>query len=398
MDSMPRDLILVSFPHQLLHAIAALRMERLRRGIAVDDPLTVWVWSYQAKEHLASSRFRSLFSQMLKGLPEARLSIPGYLTRQWALCPQRSVTDRARYLAKHLVTTLPRLVVYSHDVGSDHTAQALLQAARVADAICFGDPPGFIYSQEEIHRSAAYRPSLMRQLFRNRLSSDACLDWRFADISWVAVDFARGAETEQAPGPPTRVIPLEVLRQTLQLLLEGVEQRASLQQRVLAQFPEKCVPRLLLLSNFTESRMTSRSQELLLYGELIRQYARPDDWVLVKPHAGTSPSFVRRLVASLAGYRLSVLPSALSTLPVEMLDEILKRCDVISVSSASALLTLLDTAASVTHGLTDALIEQYFAPEWVVRFQVANQSILKAVGALRIQAQLRGETAEKSHN
>ena len=125
------ELLLISFPHQLLHAISALRHDRMLNGQAPDAAVTVFVWAYQPGEHLPGSRFRALFRKLLVGLPWVRLAFPGYPIRQLALSPHRSIAQRVRYVRQSLGggrADRVRLVGYAHDSGADHTAQVLRQS------------------------------------------------------------------------------------------------------------------------------------------------------------------------------------------------------------------------------------------------------------------------------
>jgi len=385
------DILFVSFPHQLLHAISSLKHERAQSGQPSDDPVIVWVWAYQAGEHMPGSRFRRLFDKLLVGLPWVQLMFPGYLKRQFTLSPHRSISQRARCVNRCFDGKSVRLIGYAHDVGHDHTAQALLQAFPSAKTLCFGDTPGFLYARDEIALSMIYRPSVIKQLFHNRMDADIGLRWRFADENIVAVRFC--SKSTQGEGSAV-VLPTETLISTMQALCHGLEAERQQQQQFLQQLAAPSKPWLLLTSNFSESNLTTRLNELSLYSELISRHALSRDVVIIKPHVGSPANMVRQIAARLPGLRIVALPESLRWIPVEMLDVILRDSQTVSVSSSTALISLLYGPDNAHHALTNDMIERYFEPDSRADFRAANEMIVQAIKGNRDLADCRPGLAE----
>lgn len=373
-----KDILFLSFPHQLLHAISALKYERSKSEQPFNGPVIVLVWAYRAVEHLPGSRFRHLFNKLLLGLPWVKLIFPGYLTRQFSLSPHRSIFQRVRCLNRQFHEKDVRLIGYAHDISLDHTAQVVLQAFPLAKALCFGDTPGFLYSRAEIESSIVFRPSFIKSLFRNQANTDSGIRWRFADENIVAIHFDSKTPPDEAC---TKVLPPEMLKLTLQTMCEGLETERREQKLFLQQLGTATSPRLLLISNFSESNLTTRRSELNMYRELINRHALARDVIVIKPHAGSPSNMVRRIAASLPRLRIVQLPKSLQFIPIEMLDVILRGSHTLSVSSSTALISLLYGPEHSIHALTDEVIERYFAPGSRAAFQAANKMIVDAINS-----------------
>lgn len=374
MNAPVRDLALASFPHQLLHALASLRHQREHEGRPVDDEALLLVWSHQPREHRAGSRFRHQFAQLLQGFPWVRLVFPGYVARQTWLSPHLAIRARVRALARHLGPCEVERCYYAHDASADHTAQVLLQWQPHARAICYGDPPGFLYPAAG---AEARRKLAARWLAREPLGQGSDLPaWREASLNLVAVRFPLPAGVAGA----VQLVPRPLYLDTLASLRRGLPQLASLQRRLLASLGGRPAT-LLVLSNFTESRLTRREDELALYRELLQAHAPAGGLVLLKPHAGTTPAFLHDLQARLSSHRLQLLPPELRWLPVELLDLLLQGVTVLSVSSSSVLLSYLYGGDRVRHGLTGEAIDRWFRPEVRADFRADNAAILHVLAA-----------------
>ncbi len=349
-------------------------------GYEAAETVTILVWCYDAREHLPRSRFRNLFQSLLKNQSEIKLEFPGYFERVFSLSPFRPIRDRIRPLRKLVGFKDFRLLGYSHDVGADHTAQVALQCWLEAKAFCYGDPPGFLYSRQEIERSAIAPQSVTRTLFSCGRNPDADLVWRYADHDCVALDLSGMAKSVSER--EVLEIPRDFLQDTLRCLCAGLDpQCLEIQQDILRSNGSR-PPSILLLSNFFESGIASRAGELRLYARLLQQHAPTGSLVLLKPHAGTTPSFIREIAASLSSHRVAPLPAEIAWMPVEMLQILVPSTRIISVSSASALLGLLYCNRNIAHGLSTELIEELFYPRWHEHFKKANDAILQRLRGL----------------
>lgn len=57
-------MILISFPHQLVHALAALQADRKQRNINLDSPVTIFVWSHRWIDHRADVFFIKMIREL----------------------------------------------------------------------------------------------------------------------------------------------------------------------------------------------------------------------------------------------------------------------------------------------------------------------------------------------
>lgn len=291
------------------------------------------------------------------------------------LSPFRPIHDRIQPLRKFLPQGTCRLFGYSHDISADHTAQAALQCWPESYAFCYGDPPGFLYTQEEILRNAIAPSSVLRTLLAWRRVPDSSLTWRFADCNCVIVNFdihTQASSRERCMHTPTYLV-----RALLKRLQAGIPSLYEKMQEALLIQAKGQSPCLLLLSNLTETGITTRANELTLYTQLIKHHAPPGTLILVKPHAGTSPQFMQQIVIALSAYRVIPLPKELAWLPVEMLNPLIMRSQIVSISSASALLATLYGRENIFHALSSRIITSFFAPDWHQHFLQANKAILE---------------------
>jgi hypothetical protein len=358
------DLIVLSFPHQLIHALSALRHRRALRGSPDTDPVTIFVWSHQPYEHSRRSRTRRILDALLPALPQAHFLFPGLVARISIWSPHAPVLLRitaARAVCRHP----PRAVYYAHDISDDHTAQVLLQAFPCATAVCFGDPPGFLYPPVTAPGGLTW-PARQGGVPRQ---------WRNSDERFVAVDIAQG------PQEPKQLIPGDVLRGTLAALTARLPTAREAQCALIGTASSSRRIVLLVLSNFTESRLTHRTAELALYEALVRQQADVEDIIWIKPHFGSNPAVTVALQARMPEYNIRVLPEPLRWLPLEFLDVLLQRAQVLSVSSASVLLASLYGNARVLHVISADIIRDYFIRERQKDFTEANCAIIEALEA-----------------
>lgn len=370
-------LLYISFPHQLLHALAAVKHEQLQNQDLVNIPKAILIWCYDAAQHLPNSPFRQQFAALLRGYPEIDVWMPNYIFRVVQLSPFRSVSTRAGVFKRWLANRSVALVAYSHDMSADHTAQALFQACPFAWRMCFGDPPGFLYSNQEIQRTTLPNNSFFRRLMGGAKPLDDGFRWLYANSNRIPIVFG----TPTTSGLVTQ-IPITVLLETLELLRSGLVELQYLCRRWLEE--NTCPlerPCLLLLSNLTETGITTRESEVDLYRSIVRSSLPAGSHIFIKPHPGTSNRMLGLIKLALRDYRISILPSHIGFAPVEILAEFVDACRIYSISSASVLLIKLFNSNIETHCLTNDLIKAYFKPQWQDYFIRANDAIIKAINS-----------------
>jgi len=232
----PASLLLVSFPHQLLHALSALRHERKQSGVAEDAPAILLFWSYQAANHAADSEVRKFLKQALLVFPWVRLNIPSRRARTMHLSPYRRLIDRVKWLLHYLGDTNYEACYFSHDASADHTAQALMQAFPTARRICYGDPPGFLYPPlKSLGDSHFSRGKIKRLFWKSRMVGVKKLMSSHKSI--VAINFE-----EQVDDTNVEVIPRELMLDTLRGIKSGVNGFSLLDQERLFNLDNNGLP------------------------------------------------------------------------------------------------------------------------------------------------------------
>lgn len=366
-----RALLLISFPHQLLHAIAAVEYDRERRSVPSDRPAVVLYWSHTSSDHARKSEMRAMLMRAVSSFPWITVLFPSYATRLIRLSPYRRVDSRAASIRGMKGVYGVDAIYFAHDASADHTAQALLQAFPDAHAVCFGDPPGFIFptGRAPLVRGRAQAPSMKRRFWTRRLRH--VQSWRQPDEYVVALDMS-GLATQSN----VTLLSREALFRTLVRIRAGLPEIAAAEAEVLraAGFGAS----LLVISNLSGSGLMSAESELTLYVDICKEHAEPGSAVLLKRHAGSSDSFVQKLQEALRDFQVISLPEALQRKPLELFSNLLTYARVLSVSSSSALIAHL-YGTHVVNVLTEERIRRYFFPEYVDYMSEASRAIDRAM-------------------
>ncbi len=370
-----RAIVYVSFPHQLLHALSALQYDRQLRGMRVNSPATIFVWSYRAANHAYGSAYGKLLAAAISQFPHVTLALPTLMQRCVRLLPYQRVSARARWISCEFADDHIEAVYFSHDASADRTAQAVMQAFPGARRVCYGDPPGFLgpsYSENIRDRKADRW--LKRRFWESRVRDLEALYVQTASI--IAIDF-RSSDADAAGGAVdhVKVLPRTILTENLLRIQAGLRETLGVDDVMACIKTNKEIPPyLLLLSNFSESGLMTSDNEMKMYVDICGNYVAAGARILIKPHFGTRADFVSRLVARLVRFRARLLPESLQLLPVELMSEVVSACQVISVSSSSALLVKL-LGVDVIHALSADLIQRYFKASAVDYMVEANECI-----------------------
>lgn len=368
--------LLVSFPHQLPHALAAFLHRTRTDPTGGDGTATVFVWSYTPRDHAYLSRVRALLADLLSPFPHVRLVMPGLAARIAHLSARRSIPYRSAWLSERFRGQEFGAVYFAHDASTDRTSQCLMQAFPQALRVCYGDPPGFTYP---IFDQGSPRP--LRRLglsgMLRRTSSRALKDFPLAaDLNLVAIDMNGMALPASSSVIPTRSLPKECLLEVIEKLHGAAQTHGATE---LYGFGEREHVYLLLMSNFSKSGLATKAMELAMYEQICTEHVPPGGYLLIKGHYGSSRELVGRLAARIRGLRVRTLGMRTQMLPVELLPELVFHSTILSVSSASAFLKHL-YSAEVRHVLTDELIENYFLAEKITAMRQANDLIIAQLG------------------
>lgn len=362
------SLLLISFPHQLLHALSALKYYRLREGIPDQAPAIILVWAHQTEEHASNSSFRKILKHMLLEFTHIRVIFPKLSERRYHLSQFRTIVYRI-YRIRTILETNNNIdaIFFSHDASADQTAQVLMQSFSKADPICFGDPPGFLYPQ---FHSIYQENFLKRQFWVSRARGLTSLI--LPKISIVTIDFYNNLNTTNGK---VLVLPREIVIQTLSSLQRGItEIKEELRIDYANLVGNANSLSILLISNFSESGLIDIHKELALYSDICKNFISSDCKLIIKPHFGTNIRFLKRLSNSLSLYSPEIFTSLAGQIPIELFPELVRRSTIISVSSSSALLAhLFDT--KISHALTRTRILQNFKANRVPYMLEANHAI-----------------------
>lgn len=361
------SLLLISFPHQLLHALSALKHYRIREGIPEQAPTIIFAWSFQSSEHEQNSPFRIFLDSVLCEFPFVTLVFPTLHERRYELSPFRTLIHRVGWVRSRLHAFSVDAIFFAHDASADRTAQVLMQSFLDANTICFGDPPGFLHPQ--FHSQHQGNP-IKRFIWRSRTRGLTSL--RSPTISIVTIGFD---ENISASHGDVLVLPRSLVVKTLADIQRGLDKiKHDLRVDYNNQEENAGCPNILLISNFSESALTSRENELALYIDICKQFVTKGAKIIIKPHFGTSPKFINKLTKLLSVYRPEIFPTISAQIPIEFFPELVKRCNIISVSSSSALLSYL-FEKQISHALTADRIKKYFKVDRVTYMLEANQAI-----------------------
>ena len=375
-------LVLVSFAHQLVHAMCAVELDRKLNGFSTTGRVIVAVWSYQTAHHQQNSTTRALFESIIRADPFAELLFFSLKERKGPLSPYRRIMQRSLWLRQRLgsIRISHPDFFYAHDASADHTAQAFMQALQETRNICYGDAPGFLYPGLRPPRQSLTLSlsNLKNMLWQSRMSQ--VHDWYSATHAYTAVDFNE-REKDQAL-PELTPIPPDLLIQHITQLREVLPAIADFEHIVLAK--QRRPSTVLLLSNFSKSRLMSQRNEVLLYQRICNENITPGARILIKKHPGTTQCFMTSLLRSLDNFQVEVFPQHLEDLPIELFTEISTHTLVLSVSSASALFSLMPES-KVIHALKQKHICKLFYPTQQNYMLAANNKILIHAKTVRPQ-------------
>ncbi|UZD97152.1 hypothetical protein LOY64_09175 [Pseudomonas corrugata] len=368
-------IIMISFPHQLLHALCALQHDRETRGIDTGSRALLVVWSYRESDHAPRSKARQFFESALLAFPYIECRFLSPYERRFALSPFRKLTSRANWIRKIFSISGGEQLsfYYPHDASRDHTAQAFMQALQAEKNICYGDAPGFLYSSK---KPSSPSPQLslrwLKELFWLSRIKDT-IPWLAAESALIAVNFNEWEEHNNLPYPIE--IPSSIFTPTLASLKSAFSQIADFEEKLSKQSLNVSTA-ILILSNFTNSKLTNQRNELALYRSICKANLRTGDYLYIKKHAGTSQAFMSKLLAVLKDYQVEAFPTSLEHIPIELFTDLHRSCQIISVSSASALFSLIP-GTHTNHALTEEHINLYFNPPFRSHMITANNRILQ---------------------
>lgn len=376
---------LISIDHitQLIPALAAFEYEQ-SKNLSMQKQLLVFTKPHLVFDSIKIDHIQALLSTQ----PNAVLMIGDTLFQHSKLLSKLPVRTRVLPLRKALKDYTILDIYYSHDISSDFWNQALMQALPKAKRICYGDALGLVYTQ-------SYFTQLMYQIYDQKkllIHNILARIKRYflfpskrkqlqADEAILAIPCDPGGDF--LPNCKLTMLKKEALQSCVKNLAEKIpEYRRHMQELVSGGVD--CY--LLMLSNFTESKLTSLEHEIALYQDILAIHAQKNSIVILKPHPAHQPDCFNAIVHHLSQeYQIKVIDPQFYHLPIELAETLVQQCTILSLSYSSISLPYI-YAKQVSHVLTQELINKHFSPEKMNWFSQSNDLYLNLIESLGVKS------------
>ncbi|MDI9817759.1 alpha-2,8-polysialyltransferase family protein [Legionella sp. W10-070] len=292
---------------------------------------------------------------------------------------------RAKLIPRKLGKVSVSEILYAHDISSDFWNQTLMQAFPYAKRICYGDALGLVYSQN-------YFTSLMFGLRKNQRfsfnSSLVQLKRKFLFPTKKKQLLAQQAILA-IPCDPGQ----DFLKQC-QLLIPGKNEVKQCVLDLASALPEfktygneliekankSCY--LFILSNLTDSKLTTIENEIALYKEILASQVNHDATIIIKPHPAHNSVIFQKIIRCLQEeYDIRVIKNDFNNLPIELAIHLIESCTILSISYSSISIPYL-YGKNVRHVLSNQMIKKYFVEEKKDWFIESNNLFLNIIAKL----------------
>lgn len=343
-------LICAYYFHQLLPAITAVIYERETNHSPIDQTTFIYIPHINAEE----KKLISTTYPWCTFIPTHPLLIKIAFQK---FIPIKIGKKILNYLYKK---DFFETIYFSHHATSDFTAQTFIQAFPNAKLICYGDAFGNFIDQD-------YLKPLIKNNVRNFFS------WLKRKIKLLGCHFLNPKITRlmipiNLSTDSLQKIPLEIpTKKHAQQVLNQLQKNNILFNQYISSLCHELKngsAYLFLLNNLACSKLTSVQNEILLYQAIIEKQVPQKSLLLLKPHAGAN-LLQTKILANWAikkGYIVKIFPSHFFTMPIELAEELIKNCHILSTSYPTISLHYFYNR-SVIHALDDHLIERYFFPQ-----------------------------------
>ncbi|HBD9264528.1 TPA: hypothetical protein KLD26_003197, partial [Legionella pneumophila] len=249
--------------------------------------------------------------------------------------------------------------------------------------VCFGDPPGFLYKNytSVMECMENIKTGLKGIFWKSRLKNIE--KWYGYDKAYVAMNLSTDIQSYPLLTTTIPNINFINLLNRLKSNLPTLEQEEHAFIETLESFNQNKRFQLLVLSNFTESGLISRENELKLYLELCHRHCPPGSTIIIKPHILSNPAFLQSLKSSLGKYQVILFPENLRCIPLEMLTGLIYKCNIVSVSSSSIFLSYLYGRKKIVHALTLNDVKKFFNKNSYQQMIESTQNIIDTLQGLQ---------------
>ncbi|HAT6809158.1 alpha-2,8-polysialyltransferase family protein [Legionella pneumophila] len=373
---------LISIDHinQLIPAIAAYRHNKIINKSTL-KPLIILTKPHIPFNSLKISHIQALISNELNSIVLSGYSLfkhPKFIT-------YLPVRLRAKLIRRKLKKYEFDELFFSHDISSDFWNQALMHAFPHAKRICYGDALGLVYTQ-------TYFSRFMYQIInKNGIIPHNILARLKRKLIYPAKKYQLQAQQAilAIPCDPGRdfltqcdfsIIPKDGLKKCVADLADCIPDFKTHMQDLIKNSPNPCY--LLMLSNFTESKLTTIDNEIALYKDILSKYATVGSTVILKPHPAHNPDLFSLIINTLKeNYNIEVIDQKYYHLPIELAESLVQGCEVLSVSYSSISLPYLYDK-QVNHVLTQELVNKYFLIQKMSWFIESNNLYISMINAL----------------
>jgi hypothetical protein len=301
---------------------------------------------------------------------------------RWMICLPARI--RAMFLQRKLLQYAIDEIYFAHDNSSDFWNQALMQAFPAAKRYCYGDALGLVYTHtyfNQLMYRLRHEGSILFYNFFARFKRFLLYPGKkrrlFAERAILAIPCDPGGDFLTSCS--LSIIDQATFRAKVSALADCLPEFKKHMSEQIQAHPN-CY--LLMLSNFTESKLTTLANEIRLYQEILATYAQKDGLIIIKPHPAHQKSYLDQIVSALSKeYTIEVVDERFYHLPIELAETLVKGCTILSVSYSSISLPYLYNK-EVIHVLTQDMIERYFLPEKRSWFRESNQLYLDMMRAL----------------
>ena len=367
--SVEKSLICLYYPQQLLPGLASVMSFRRHYGKDAKAPLTVLVWSHPATQNKTRERRLQAFKVLLGGFPWATLFFPEQSEVKAYLSHNSRVIKKADYLRGKFGQTAFVAVYYAHDISADFIAQSAMQAYPNASRVCFGDALGVVYSNNyftnhtyPVNAAQAFsRPmrTIRNLLFRLKRAYTLPSRKRRLDADYAVLILPCDPGGDFLLGKELQSVDCETLHYVLDNLSNSAERRLIKQSCWDEGDANSSV--VMLLGSYSESRLTSDTQECALYVEAARLHISPGSKIILKAHPVSLPEKIALIKQALSSHYDTVVITN-DDIPIEAMSSLAKHYKILSFSYSSVSLLYL-YGSDVVHAMNDDLINTFFPGE-----------------------------------
>lgn len=332
----------------------------------------MFVWTPPTTNQAVFSRRLEMFKLLLEPFPEITLWMPEPAEIAASISQSHRVMNKARWLRDRFGADAFHEIYFSSDVTGDFTPQSCFQAFPEAERISYGDAMGIGYTlksfEKELFRNNSLQYALThpQNYFRNHMvwlkrRLTLPMPWQRLEATTSCMILPCDQYGDFLPGKKQVEVPFAIVQQVLDKLSAAIE-KTGIIAPLLEQIKDEAQPYMLLLGSFSESRLCSAKEEISLYQDVISEHIPEGALIILKPHPASRAEKLAELAKILNGrYRTLVVDNEINDIPIELLPDLVKPCNVLSFSYSSVSLGYL-YGTTLLHVMTDYLISKHISP------------------------------------